>query len=130
MPCPTCPGGDSWNCAVCAGYLNPGPDELGLNWVPQTEIMKARSETVVVQELDDLADEYVRFFESCELGDDQQLISLLAIGIIDVNRTDEVIFTHLITIKQNLHISLIERIHWIALCRTRRSHSLHGTLTF
>ncbi len=87
--CPVCPDcregapgdrcgnsdGSDWNCAEWAGFLNPGPTELGSTWDAQTDAMRARSAT----ELDELPPEYedyevppeyiVSFFAACGEGD-------------------------------------------------------------
>jgi len=42
-PCGTCQG-EEWGCPVCEGFLNPGPLELGVEWIAQTPEMVQKSE--------------------------------------------------------------------------------------
>jgi len=83
IPCPTCgdPDGSDWNCAVCAGFILPGPRELDPNWVPQTPAMKAKSAIEPAPISPDQRD----FFDAAANGNINEVRHLLGARLVDIN---------------------------------------------
>jgi len=82
-PCDRCgsPDGSDWNCAVCAGFILPGPRELDPAWVPQTEEMKAKSAIEPAPETEDQQ----AFFDAIDNDEEEAVRQWVASGSIDIN---------------------------------------------
>jgi len=94
-PCGTCPG----DCAVCAGWLQPGPTDLraAATWAPQTDAQRRKSLAhgrVVLRWLQScrratLDAPHLAFFEACRAGRVGDVARALAVpGVVDVDATD------------------------------------------
>jgi len=76
-PCALCGSPDgNWNCAVCQGFILPGPRELDPNWVPQTEEMKERSARVSQNQR--------KLFNAAANGNGMQVLHLLRDAFVNV----------------------------------------------
>lgn len=96
-PCGTCPG----DCAVCEGWLQPGPSQLNtgtvtIPWVAQNErqLKRSRDEgremlrlltTGITRTLDVV---HLVFFDQCRTGDVVEVARTLDAGVIDVDTQD------------------------------------------